>query len=590
MKHHLRNRILFFSFLILFVLIKNLLASNNNGPFVFDDELIYRMNAENIFHLELLSSTHYPPLYPLLLSLAFFSKEHWYNWMLYINVLLSSLVIIPIWLISIRFMPKSLSFTVIILMCLSSFHLYYPRLIMSENMYVPLFLFSIVLLLNTTKKNKKLNLLFNALFGVSMALGYLTKYLHLVAIPFLIMLWWVKPFFDEDLSKRKIIEKSRLFDLLVIVSGLILSYVPWLIYLQYAEIHVTQGMGSQFIRSGIPDYATLKSLILWVSFYVSYFILSVAPYLLVLSIYLFMLLSGNIKNNRQETFFIIAVAVLSIIFLMTAIQHSWRASYNYPVPNRVMGRYLMHLSPLYLIVFMIALNKIKNAVHRLSLSQIIICSLFCFISIFIAIEMLFIIQDAKGLEYSFLNSPDGVMFENIIFTFLFLLIFVLVAGILIVGRRNKLLLKHFILLFSMLLLMMQLSTSYKALKVTFYSHTYQLHGRALSQFLGKEIKMSNEKIIIVNGNPKFCTEWLSPTIKFWLLSPIHNVSINFITIKDYFSDKSDWSDKMFFLTRVYYGIPLYKYAVNQQKYYIYDFKSLLQNHLLQGVEDFRVTP
>ena len=42
---------------------------------------------------------------------------------------------------------------------------------MSENLYMPLFLFSIVLLFNTAGKNRKRNLLFNALFGAFMALG-----------------------------------------------------------------------------------------------------------------------------------------------------------------------------------------------------------------------------------------------------------------------------------------------------------------------------------------------------------------------------------------------------------------------------------
>ncbi|RPI32867.1 MAG: hypothetical protein EHM54_11400 [Nitrospiraceae bacterium] len=57
------------------------------------------------------------------------------------------------------------------------------------------------------------------------------------------------------------------------------------------------------------------------------------------------------------------VIILSAVFLATAIQHSWRASYNYPVPDRVIGRYVMHLMPLWLIAFMIVLKKIKNVVH-----------------------------------------------------------------------------------------------------------------------------------------------------------------------------------------------------------------------------------
>lgn len=578
MNRHLKNLTLFILFFILFVSVKYLIASSNTGPYVFDDEVIYKMNAEQIFKREVITTTHYPPLYPFLLSLSFFSKDNWYYLMIFINVLISSAVVIPIWFISRRFLPIYLSLIVIILVCVSSFHLYYPRLIMSENLYVPMFLLSILLLLNTGGKSKKLNLLFNALFGISMALGYLTKYLHLPAIPCLIILWWIKPVFDENLSRRKIFEKRRFFDFLVVSSGFLLSYIPWLIYLNYSEFHTLQGMGLQFIRSGIPDYATMSSLILWISFYLSYFILAIAPYLLIFSIYIFMSLSGGIKNDHHETFFIITVVLLSVIFLMTAMQHSWRASYNYPVPRKIMGRYLMHLSPLYLLIGMISLNKIKNALHRLSLSQVIICSFFCFISFIVALEILFTSQAAEGLKFYFLNNSDAVMFKNKIFIFLFLLIFIFITGIFAVGRQAKLLSKHLVLLFFILLLFFQLSTSYKALEYVqdLRAHVYMFHGQALAQFLGREFKMGNEEITIVNDDPQLTVKWLPRTIKFWLCQPIGDTSLRFITIKDYFSDSIKYSDKIYFLTSVYHGLPLYNYVVNQKFYYVYDFKSLLQ--------------
>src|SRR3990172_1544565 len=95
-------------------LIEHLLSSIAIGPRILSDELIYRIDAEKIFHGELFSTTHYPPFYPLLLSVAFFSKAHWYEWMLYINVLLSSLILIPVWLISLRFLPRAASFAVVL--------------------------------------------------------------------------------------------------------------------------------------------------------------------------------------------------------------------------------------------------------------------------------------------------------------------------------------------------------------------------------------------------------------------------------------------------------------------------------------------
>lgn len=62
-----------------------------NGPAVFSDELLYKEQARQIFsgqaHYGRLYDWRYPPLYPISLSLAFLSKEHWYEWMLFINTL-----------------------------------------------------------------------------------------------------------------------------------------------------------------------------------------------------------------------------------------------------------------------------------------------------------------------------------------------------------------------------------------------------------------------------------------------------------------------------------------------------------------------
>lgn len=167
--------------------------------------------------------------------------------------------------------------------------------------------------------------------------------------------------FREGNIKGNIFDGSRLSGISAISAGLVLTYIPWMIYAHSSSAFLGQAMGSKFVSNGIGDFATLKSLIVWTGFYISYVVLMLAPYLLVFSLYLFLVFSGRVKQTRQEAFFTATVALLSGIFLATAIQHSWRASYNYPDPNRIMGRYLIQLSPLYLILFMISLNKLKNS-------------------------------------------------------------------------------------------------------------------------------------------------------------------------------------------------------------------------------------
>jgi hypothetical protein len=450
---------------------------------------------------------------------------------------------------------------------------------MSENLHAPLFLLSIFLLMNTAREAKKMDLIMNTLFGVSMALAYLTKYIYLAAIPFLIFLWFLKPLFREDIAKRKIFEKKRLFEFLTVLGGFVLTYTPWLVYVHYSGFPLTMGMGLKFISSGIGDFATLKGLFVWTGFYLSYFILVLAPYLLVFSIYFLMLLSGYIRNNRQETFFIFTVLLLSCIFLLTAIQHSWRAPYNYPVPQRIMGRYLMHLVPLYIIVFMISLNKIITAEYRLRLSYIIYCTLACIIAISTALGVLFITPAANGLIFTFENSPDVVIYGSRIFTFFVLLLLILQASILAFGRWNMYLTKRFILTFSVFVLIIQLSSSYKAFEQTIYIRPpYQLHGRPLAEFLKKEIKTDNKKITLVYDNLEMPVEWLLTfSIKFWLPQSLSDISINYIHISNYYSDENILSGKIFMLAKKNFGSPLFSYVIGKQSYHLYDIQSILHN-------------
>jgi hypothetical protein len=144
-----------------------------------------------------------------------------------------------------------------------------------------------------------------------MALGYMTKYLYLGAIPTLIILWCIKPLFNDEPEERRLIVSSRFIDLLAMLAGFILTYLPWFIYKYYSGFGISGGMGSEFVRSGIPDFANLGSLMLWSSFYLSYGILALAPFLLVFVLYVFMLSSNSVKNDRHETFFILTVILLA---------------------------------------------------------------------------------------------------------------------------------------------------------------------------------------------------------------------------------------------------------------------------------------
>lgn len=555
------------------VFLNRVLSSETFGPLVLNDELLYRLNAERIFNKTHYFDSHFPPLYSLLLSVAFFSKNNWYQWMLYVNAVLSSLVLIPVWFISLRFLPRTASLLLLLIISLSAFHFFYPGLIMSENLHVPIFAVSLYLLLDTERGTRSRKLIVSTLLGITMALGYMTKYIYLVAIPALIVLWCIKPLFNDNPEERRITEPSRIIDLLAMFAGFILTYLPWIIYNHYSGFGVGSGGGAEFVLSGIPEFADLGSLVLWLSFYLSYGILALAPFLLVFIFYIVMSTSNNVKNDRQETFFILAVILLSAIFFMTAVQHSWRSGYNYPMPRRIIWRYVMHLMPLWAVLFMMALNKLKNSVHSANLSQIISCFLLCSISIFFALVMLIIVQDAQSLRFNFFNNPEGVMFRKKPFVFIFFLTLVVMTGILAASRRNRSLTKHYFLLFSSLLVIIQASSAFTAYKYLLSDRiNYQLHGRALSQFILLNVKRDHEKILIVSDQEIFgkLGKRLEQSIQFWVSSSMSTPSIKFIYLKDFLSHDENWDGQLYGITADLTGNPIYNYMVKEKNYYIYD--------------------
>ena len=517
------------SIFLMLVVAKCILISGTTGPIIID-EVIYKENALKIFREQFLDTTHYPPLYSVLQSAAFFSEKHWYGAMLFINAVVSSTVVIPAWMLAKEFLPGPLALIAVIITALWPFHATYSRVLMSENLYVPLFLFSIYVLMKMDSADRRSSLVFHALLGVLTALAYLTRHIHLVAIPALVILWLVRPLFREDATRRAVFERSRLLELLAFFAGFALAYSPWLVYAHHAGLSVCEAMGKKYVTVRLAA-ATLSSLMLWTSFYLSYIILACAPYLLFFSLYGFRALSRSTRYSRRETFFLTVVLLLSSVFLATAIQHSWIAIYNYPQPNRVMGRYLMHLSPLYLILFMIGLNKMRDEFDSLHVSTIVLAALLSCGAILFSWGVLFR-SPMWHLKFDFVNSPDGVSYQFTIFTALMLLAVVVMAVILAFGRKNPTTARRFVLPFSVFVIVfVQIASCFGAYHWSVLRDREIVHGKVLAEFLQDEVKKKAHKITLVCDTPSASASAalvLSYSLKFWLSLPEKDRSVDVI--------------------------------------------------------------
>jgi len=566
MKIDRKDIIFIFSVFLLLVIFKYLFAMDTVGPIVAD-EVLYKINARKIFRHEPLSTLHYPPLYSLLLSAAFFSKDNWYQWMLFLNAIVSSLVVIPVWLIGSRFLPKSFALISVMIAGLWSFHVAYPRVLMSENLYVPLFLFSVFIFLNAEREDGRHSLPLYALFGFLTALAYLTKYIHLVALPCFVILWLVRPLFRDDPDKRKLLEKSRYYQAAAAAAGFTLTFFPWVLYAWNIGFSAAQAMGLQH-AAYTTKYATISSLMIWITFYTAYLVLMTAPFLLIFALYFNLLISGKIKNDGKETFFMLTVVFVTLVFLLTAIKHSWCAIYNYPEPNRIMGRYLIQLSPLYLIFFMIALNKLKNSLHLLNISRIIFCSLFSLIVILLSQVTLFRLPWWQ-LKFEFINNPDGVPYQLEVFTFFILFAVLILTGMLALRFRNENFTGRYIVSFSVLFVIsVQVISSFGAFQWSVIRNRQVVHGKMLAEFLKHEGKRNGETITVIYDIPKmsgYYSLMLSNSLKFWLDLQWEDKSISFVPIGEYSLQHREVSDKLYLLTRFNSGQPLLQYVIRKMR-------------------------
>jgi hypothetical protein len=135
--------------------VRVLLLTRVQGPWIFPDELGYQQVAVNIAHGRLAiyseNGLSYSPLYPLVLSPIFalgLSAPDAYGWIKAVDALLMSLSLLPAYAIARFLLPRKPAYLVALLVALAPL-MYYSALGMSENLAFPLVLIAVWLLLRT---------------------------------------------------------------------------------------------------------------------------------------------------------------------------------------------------------------------------------------------------------------------------------------------------------------------------------------------------------------------------------------------------------------------------------------------------------
>ncbi len=560
--HKRDTLIICFLFLVLVLLKYAINISTIIGPIIYDDELLYKSMAENLFNVEPIVTTHSPPLYPVALVPAFFFKSEWYSCMLLINAIISSALIIPLWFIAKDLLPRRLAYASILIACLWPFHWAYSRVLMSENLFLPLFLVSILILIKTEQKEVEKQIGLHALLGCCMALAYLTRYLYLIAIPVIVFIWLILPLFHTELRWRFIFNRWRVRQFFAIILGFTITYLPWLIYTHVSGFSTAQAMGFEFISS-VKGFSTLESLGLWTVIYWAYFNIFLGPCLFFFILSLFLLLITKMQPNRNEAVFMILTVLLSLLFLAVSIQHSWRASYNYPFPNRIMGRYLIQLWPLYLLTFFVVLHRIISEIHRFRWPVVIFSA---GISIFLqglGRKVLFD-QPTWPWKFGFINSPEVASYQFEPFWIAMILGTCVMAVLFSMVRCQRIGVERWLLGFVLVFLTAVQSTeSYAAYKWSLIRNDECTHGRVLSRILRDDLRNPEKKVVVlyqIPGASKYFGFTLNSSIKFWLSLPLEGGMLSVVPLERYHAGKRE-ETRVFILTDKKHRSRLLEYGV-----------------------------
>lgn len=555
-------------FIIFFILIivKSFFTLNADGPLIFYDEVLYKEFALNLYKALFFNKVSYPLLYPLSLAVAFFFRENFYFVMLLLNILYSSAIIFPVWLISRLFFNTKRSTYCCILAALIPFHLIFPKLIMSENLFFPIFLFTVYVIL---KIPKKYNYLWSVLAGILIGMLHLTRHIALVTTPVFLLIWWVRQ------PDKTIIYGKKIAHFLLICLVSVFTYMPW-IYMGFKNnrnlfdimgLHI--GIGNKIGTIAVyPESLTLQRFFIWACFYISYLVLMNAPVLNLLMISPFISYKKPL-NNLVKRFFLLVIGLsASLGFIVT--RHSWRAGYNYPKPGYINGRYITFLSILFLISAFIIVDillKKKLSKERFKLGGLLfivaeILSLsFIFGAYFILIKGA--IWETSPWFVMVHTAPDAFLYKLIGSKYLFfILLFISIVNYLIWKRKS--IVKY--VLFLGLIVFYTYGNMYLSPYTIQWQETAR-HGKMLAQIIKFDINNSDngDKIMIYNDLKFTTNDILSSSLAFW------NIKNNTFEMKSFPQEiESLYHLKGYLITsRRSFMNKAFHYKVSNEEYMIY---------------------
>lgn len=350
---------------LVMVLFKLVFVIENRTIPNLSDEFTYIEYARQLAQHGSYSGVQYPLMYPLLLSPAFLFGDNFYIVMKIINVLWSSLISVLVFFIARKFVGYKESAICTAFSMVLPFQYTFPMIILSENVYYPLLLLAVLILVSDIKHEWLEVVGLGALLGIM----FMTRHITLVMLPVFGMAWVLK----------KISQKTKFMKIFiqgcVLVLACVIAYMPWFMMQLNNGYRVKVIIGFSIASKTNPEQLTIERLLIVTLFYLCYLAVILAPVLGIMIKSFFAIEWKNLWSRYNRLWFL--VWGLLAINLVAVVRHSWRANYNYPVFERIKGRYMLYFPMLFAILAMVTLYHrrvvIKNKVANILLTYVIPC-------------------------------------------------------------------------------------------------------------------------------------------------------------------------------------------------------------------------
>jgi len=532
------------------------------------DEVSYAKMAGDIFgsvHSDLSRG------YPLLLSIAYLSSGDMnvvYHSMLLINCFLSSLILFPSYFILNKYCPKDFSFLGAMAVATLPSLTLYTFLIMTENLFIPIFIFSIWFLLEAYEKEKPIwiflailsvtLLFFTRHTGIFMVISMAFSLIHYLL--FGVRQKYLKQLVSGSSALTIFTAFTALF---LAISGLVLSISHGHSYLKW--MYDRTSSDSQIFLTLFTDFHHLKTYLALLQnemgymIVATYFIFSVLSLMFFLNVFLppgrrcispsFLNWYKSLRIEKKHSLKSTSIYFLltSVVLILTTTMYVYRLNWE------IIGRYIDPIIPGLFLFGLIALYQIDENFNKRNFGLIVISAIIFSAAFFLNFPASLLPDQIAVFYINFLTSraPDWMIFPALAAGF-FLLLYIYFNF-----KKNRL------ILFAALMIVSVCASAYTYQQdLVFISETNHAQNQ-IGAFLNMHSNSDNLPILMDMEDSK--RDWYFASLtKFWTKKTISNCNLNETLL-----DLEDSKKNAYLITSKV--LPLEPLAVSTRGFYLYRF-------------------